>query len=72
VRREFIGFNRARHAVLEAAILATRVHLLPAEQIRDELTRLRVPVEKTAGPREEEAWTMVENYVMRRLAELGR
>src|SRR6185503_10878508 len=28
VRREFIGFNRARHAVLEAAILATRTHLL--------------------------------------------
>jgi hypothetical protein len=30
-RREFIGFNRARFAVLEAAILATRTHLLPAE-----------------------------------------
>ena len=29
-RREFIGFNRARHAVLEAAIYATRVHLLRA------------------------------------------
>lgn len=72
VRREFIGFNRARHAVLEAAILATRVHLLPAEQLRDELTRLRVPVEKTAGPREQEAWTLVEDYVTRRLAELGR
>src|SRR6185312_10128094 len=36
VRREFIGFNRARHAVLEAAILATRTHLLPVEQIREE------------------------------------
>ena len=31
--REFIGFNRAKHAVLEAAILATRVHMLPAGQI---------------------------------------
>ena len=29
-RREFLGFNRARHAVLEAAILATRTHLHPA------------------------------------------
>src|SRR5262245_12725863 len=29
VKREFIGFNRARHAVLETAIYATRVHLLP-------------------------------------------
>ena len=33
-RREFIGFNRARFAVLEAAILATRTHLLPAEDER--------------------------------------
>src|SRR5207237_10655222 len=50
-RREFLGFNRARHAVLEAAILATRTHLLPPEQIRDEFTRLQVIVDKTAGPR---------------------
>jgi hypothetical protein len=58
--------------VLEAAILATRVHLLPAEQIRDELGRLQVPVEKTAGPREQEAWSLVRDYVTRRLAELAR
>src|SRR6476661_4392510 len=32
-RREFIGFNRARHAVLEAAILATRTHLIPKAEI---------------------------------------
>jgi hypothetical protein len=63
VRREFIGFNRARHAVLEAAILATRVHLLPAAQIRDELARLQVLVDKTAGPREREAWALVATYV---------
>jgi hypothetical protein len=50
-RREFIGFNRARHAVLEAAILATRTHLLPAEQIREEYARLQVVVDKTSGPR---------------------
>ena len=52
-RREFIGFNRARHAVLEAAILATRTHLLPAEEIRAEYARLQVIVDKTAGPREQ-------------------
>jgi len=51
-RREFIGFNRARHAILEAAILVTRTHLLPAEQIQQELTRLQVIVDKTAGPNE--------------------
>ena len=72
VRREFVGFNRARHAVLEAAILATRVHLLPAAQIRDELARLQVLVDKTAGPREREAWALVGDYVESRLgAEAG-
>ena len=49
-RREFLGFNRARHAVLEAAILATRTHLIPAEEIRAEFARLQVIVDKTAGP----------------------
>jgi uncharacterized protein len=65
-RREFIGFNRARHAVLEAAILATRTHLLPAEQIRDEYARLQVIVEKTAGPREREAMGLLTRYVSSR------
>jgi hypothetical protein len=64
-RREFIGFNRARNAVLEAAILATRVHLLPAEQIRDEFARLQVIVDKTAGPREFEAMALLTEHVRR-------
>jgi uncharacterized protein len=66
VRREFIGFNRARHAVLEAAILATRTHLLPAEQIRDEYARLQIVVDKTAGPREREAMQLLTEYVRSR------
>src|ERR671915_1017027 len=43
--REFLGLNRARHAVLEASILASRTCLLPAEEIRAELGRLRVLVD---------------------------
>lgn len=65
-QREFIGFNRARHAVLEAAILATRTHLLPPEQIREEYGRLQVIVDKTAGPREQEAMAMLTEYVRSR------
>jgi uncharacterized protein len=61
--REFIGFNRARHAVLEAAILATRTHLLPPEQIREEYARLQIIVDKTAGPREQEAMALLTSYV---------
>jgi hypothetical protein len=62
-RREFLGFNRARHAVLEAAILATRTHLLPAEQIRSEFEKLQVIVDKTAGPREREAMALLTTHV---------
>ncbi len=52
----FLGFNRAQHAVIEGAILLSRRHLLPLEEIGSELTRLEVLIEKTAGPREREAW----------------
>lgn len=62
-RREFLGFNRARHAVLEAAILATRTHLLPAGQIEEEFARLQIVVDKTAGPREREAMTLLTAHV---------
>jgi hypothetical protein len=63
VRREFIGFNRARHAVLETAIYATRLHLLPRDLIESELTRLQVIVDKTAGDAEREAMTILTNHV---------
>ena len=59
VVREFIGFNRARHAVLEAAIYATRLHLLPREFITSELERLQVIVDKTASPAEQEAMALL-------------
>ena len=69
--RDFFGFNRAKHAVLEAAILATRVHILPAEQIRKELAALVSPIEKTAGPDEEAAFSLLTEFVERKLAELA-
>lgn len=63
VRREFIGFNRARHAVLEAAIYATRVHLLDRSFLLSEVDRLQVIVSKTAGPRELEAMDLLTKYI---------
>ena len=63
VRREFIGFNRARGAVLEMAIYATRLHLLPREFIESELARLQVIVDKTAGPREFEAMALLADFI---------
>ena len=66
-RREFIGFNRARHAVLEVAIYATRLHLLAPEFIQSEMARLQTIVDKTAGPHEHEAMSLLTQYVRRRL-----
>jgi uncharacterized protein len=57
--REFIGFSRACHAVLEASILASRARLLPVDEIRAELARLTIVVDKTAGPRERAAMDRV-------------
>ena len=59
--RDFVGFNRAKHAVVEAAILATRTAFIPREEIETEFRKLAVTVEKTGGPQEQEAmaflWT---------------
>ena len=55
----FKGFNRAQAAVIETAILASRLKLLPREKIEQELAYLQIAVEKTAGPKEHEAWRLL-------------
>lgn len=52
----FRGFNRAQSAVIDAAILVSRLKMLPAEKIRQEIAYLTIAIDKTAGPRELEAW----------------
>ena len=52
----FRGFNRAQAAVIEAAILVSRLHMLEAAKIDREMAYLAIAVGKTAGPREQEAW----------------
>ena len=61
--REFLGLNRARHAVLEASILASRARRLDAADVRAELRRLQVLVDKTGGSREREAMEYVRRHV---------
>jgi hypothetical protein len=61
--RDFIGFNRASHAVLETAIYATRVHMVPRDFLESELKRLQVIVDKTAGPREFEAMSLLSEFI---------
>ncbi len=62
----FTGFNRAQYAVLEAAILISRLKMLPLEKIESEINYLRIGLEKTAGEPELEAWgwlmAVIEEY----------
>jgi hypothetical protein len=52
----FAGFNRAQAAVIELAVLVSRLHLLPREKIESEMQYLQIAIDKTAGERELQAW----------------
>jgi len=52
----FQGFNRAQAAVIELAVLVSRLKRLPMEKIQQEMQYLQIAIDKTAGPRELEAW----------------
>ena len=65
IHAAFRGFNRAQAAVLEAAILVSRLRMLPTEKVDREMDYLRIAVEKTAGECEREAW----EWLVRRIAE---
>ena len=52
----FTGFNRAKAAVLELAILVSRLGMLPREKIEAEIAYLTIAIDKTAGPEERQAW----------------
>lgn len=68
VVRPFFGFNRAKHAVLEAAILATRTHILEPEKIHREMEILRPLIDKTAGKDEHDAFALLTRTINERLA----
>lgn len=61
--RDFFGFNRAKHAALETAILATRAEFLPPDELLGDLARYRVIVAKTGGPAEVEAFALLESRI---------
>ena len=67
--RDFFGFNRGKHAVVEAAILATRTHVLPLEQIAAEYDRLEVLVHKTGGPAELQAFRLLRGHLAKAIEE---
>jgi uncharacterized protein len=64
--RQPLGLCRAKHAAVEASILASRLKWLGAEHVRAELDRLQELVDKTAGPRERAAMDYVRRHVAQR------
>ena len=52
----FMGLNRAKAAVLEAAVLVSRLHMLSDEKIENEIKYLQIAIDKTASELELEAW----------------
>jgi hypothetical protein len=61
--RPFAGLCRAKHAVVEASILASRLRRLPRAEVLGELDRLEVLVEKTGGADERDAMAFIRAYV---------
>ena len=64
-RRDFLGFNRARSAIIEAAILATRLHLYDPVTVAEALDRYEAIVEKTGDGIEMTAFEMIREFVRR-------
>jgi hypothetical protein len=68
----FPGFNRAQAAVIEGAVLVSRLHLLPREKIATEMAYLQIAVDKTAGPAERDAWGWLQGAVAAHHAQLAK
>ncbi len=59
----FTGFVRAQAAVLEGAVLVSRLHMLDNDKIDREFAYLQIAIDKTAGPNELEAWGWLRDAV---------
>jgi hypothetical protein len=68
VGRPFAGLCRAKHAVVEASILASRARRLPRDEVLQGLDRLEPLVDKTGGPAEREAMAFIRAHVWRRVS----
>jgi hypothetical protein len=61
--RPFPGYTRAKFAVIEAAILSSRLHMLPKEKVEAEIAYLKIAITKTASAEDFEAW----EWLMRKI-----
>ena len=67
--KNYEGHNRAKASIIEACILASRVHLLGKKKILNELNYLSIAVEKTAGSLEKKSWKKILNYINKKIDE---
>ena len=65
INKPFMGFNRAQFSVIEASVLVSRLKMLPIKKILQEIEYLKIGIEKTAGPRESEAWKWIEDKIQK-------
>ena len=68
-RRDFFGFNRAKHAILEATIAVTRIQFLPPEHVQEKLTLAVDVCERTGGKDESAALELLREHVQARLGD---
>lgn len=67
--RPWGGYNRAQAAVIEGAVLVSRLNMLPREKVDSEIAYLEIAIAKTAGASEQEAWGWLMERVERWRAE---
>jgi uncharacterized protein len=72
VHSSFAGFNRAQAAVIEGAVLVSRLHMLPPHKVDSEMTYLQIAIDKTAGPGEREAWGWLVDAVQRHRDDIAK
>ena len=63
ILKPFLGFNRAQFSVIEAAVLISRLGMIPMEKIDKEIEYLKIGIDKTSGPHEKEAWEWIQKKI---------
>jgi hypothetical protein len=65
-QRDFLGFCRASNAVIEAAILATRLAYYDRKKASEDLNHYMKIVENTGGETDKKAIRLIHDYVRER------
>ena len=70
--RNFCGFNRAKCAVVEAALLLKKLTVLSEETVKELFAGFKLQVQKAGGEQEAAALELIETHVQKMLARMRR